>query len=63
MQAYHAQSYLPIEQPERGGLTAPERKYNQALSRERIGVEQINRSLKIFKLLAGRYCNRRRLSD
>ncbi|MEM9450379.1 MAG: IS5/IS1182 family transposase, partial [Cyanobacteria bacterium P01_E01_bin.6] len=36
-----------------------ERAYNRALSQERIGIEHINRSLKIFKILAGRYRNRR----
>jgi hypothetical protein len=60
IQSYHAQSYLPIKKPKGGELTALEREYNQALSRERLGIEHINRSLKIFKILAGRYRNRRR---
>jgi len=59
IEAYHSQSYLPIKKPKGGELTPLEREYNHALSRERIGIEHINRSLKIFKILAGRYRNRR----
>lgn len=60
IQSYHAQSHIPFKKPKGGELTALEREYNQALSRERIGIEHINRRLKIFKILAGRYRNRRR---
>ena len=58
--AYHSNSYVPIKKPKDGELTQREREYNRALSRERIGIEHVNRRLKIFKILAGRYRNRRR---
>lgn len=41
-------------------MTKLEREYNHALSQERIGIEHINRRLKTFRILAGRYRNRRR---
>ena len=50
----------PIKKPQDGELTQLERAYNHTLSQERIGIEHINRSLKIFRILAGRYRNRRR---
>jgi DDE superfamily endonuclease/Helix-turn-helix of DDE superfamily endonuclease len=59
IEAFHSNSYVPIKKPKNGQLTRLEREYNHALSRERIGIEHINRSLKIFKILAGRYRNRR----
>lgn len=58
--AYHPNSYVPLKKSKKGELTHLEREYNQALSRERICIEHINRSLKIFRVLAGRYRNRRR---
>ncbi len=51
---------MPLKNSKKGELTHLEREYNQALSRERICIEHINRSLKIFRVLAGRYRNRRR---
>lgn len=60
IRAYHSNSYVPIKTPKDGKLTPLEREYNRTLSRERIGIEHINRSLKIFRILAGRYRNRRR---
>ena len=40
------------KKPKNGELTQLERDYNCALSQERIGIEHINRSLKIFKIFA-----------
>lgn len=60
IEAYHSNSYIPRKKPKGGKLTAFERDYNRVLSRERIGIEHVNRHLKIFKILAGRYRNRRR---
>ena len=60
IEAYHFNSYVPIKKPHDGELTQLERAYNHTLSQERIGIEHINRSLKIFRILAGRYRNRRR---
>lgn len=58
--AYHANSYVPKKKPRDGELSALEKQYNRALGRERIGIEHVNRRLKVFKILAGRYRNRRR---
>lgn len=58
--AYHANSYVPLKKPQHGELTSLEREYNRALSQERMGIEHINRSLKIFRILSERYRNRRR---
>ena len=60
IERYHANSYVPIKRPSKGRLTQSERAYNRALSQERIGIEHINRHLKIFRILASRYRNRRR---
>ncbi|WP_148215810.1 IS5 family transposase [Acaryochloris marina] len=58
--AYHANSYVPLKKPQHGELTSLQREYNRALSQERMGIEHINRSLKIFRILSERYRNRRR---
>ena len=57
---YHANSYIPRKKPKEGALTQLERDYNLALSHERIGIEHVNARLKVFKILAERYRNRRR---
>lgn len=57
--AYHGNSYVPRKKPKNGQLTQLERYYNCALSQKRIGIEHINRNLKIFKIMSGRYRNRR----
>lgn len=59
IKTYHSNSYVPRKKPKNGDLTQLERDYNHALSQERIGIEHINRNLKIFRILAGRYRNRR----
>lgn len=58
--AHHARSYVPRKKPKNGELGELERQYNRALSRERIGIEHVNRRLKVFKILSERYRNRRR---
>lgn len=60
IQVLHSNSCLPHKKPKGGELSAEERAYNRALSRERIVIEHVNRRLKIFRILAGRYRNRRR---
>jgi hypothetical protein len=59
IKAYHFNSYIPKKKPKNGELTQLERDYNHALSQERISIEHINRPLKVFKIIAGRYRNRR----
>lgn len=60
IQKLHANSRLPKKKPRGGQLTAAEKAYNRQLARERVVIEQVNRCLKIFRILAERYRNRRR---
>lgn len=60
IQKLHAKSRLPKKKPRKGQLTAAERAYNRQLARQRVVIEQVNRCLKIFRILAERYRNRRR---
>lgn len=57
----HNLSQTPIKKPRGKKLTKAEKKYNRELNRLRIAVEQVNRRLKIFKILAYtyRHCHRR----
>jgi DDE superfamily endonuclease/Helix-turn-helix of DDE superfamily endonuclease len=57
---YHLNSYIPRKKPKNGKLSRIEKDYNRVLAQERIVVEHVNRSLKIFKILSSRYRNRRR---
>lgn len=57
---YHSNSFIPQKKPRNGELSDSDREYNRALGRERICIEHVNRRLKIFKVLALRYRNRRR---
>ncbi len=57
---YHSNSFIPQKKPKNGELYESEREYNRALGSERICIEHVNRRLKIFKILALRYRNRRK---
>jgi hypothetical protein len=57
---YHPNSYIPRKKPKNGKLSRIEKDYNRVLAQERIMIEHVNRSLKIFKILSSRYRNRRR---
>lgn len=57
---YHSNSYTPKKKPKKGELSILQKDYNRLLAKERIGIEHINRRLKIFKILGDRYRNRRR---
>ncbi|MGB3766268.1 MAG: IS5 family transposase [Phormidesmis sp.] len=57
---YHSNSFIPQKKPKNGKLSESEREYNRALGSERICIEHVNRRLKVFKILALRYRNRRR---
>jgi hypothetical protein len=55
----HSNSQTPEKKP-RGQELAPEAKRrNRELARLRIVIEHVIRHLKIFRILAERYCNRR----
>lgn len=56
----HANSCTPTKKPRKQKLDKDERQHNRLLSRLRIVVEHVNRRLKIFRILAERYRNRRR---
>ena len=56
----HANSRLPKKKPRGGKLSAADKAYNRELAQERVVIEQVNRRLKIFKILSERYRNRRR---
>ena len=57
---YHDNSYVPKKKPKKGKLSPLEKDYNRELAKERIGIEHVNRRLKIFKVFAERYRNRRK---
>jgi hypothetical protein len=60
IQRLHSNSRLPNKNPKGGKLTLQQKAFNRQLARERIVIEHVNRSLKIFRILAERYRNRRR---
>lgn len=59
IQKLHPNSRLPHKKPRGGQLSATPKADNRALARRRVVIEQVNRCLKIFRILAERYRNRR----
>uniref|UniRef100_UPI0025F6E776 transposase family protein n=1 Tax=Nostoc sp. NMS7 TaxID=2815391 RepID=UPI0025F6E776 len=57
---YHNNSYTPKKKPKKRELSVSEKDYNRFLAKAIIGIEHINRRLKIFKIFGDRYRNRRR---
>ncbi len=57
---WHENSRTPIKKPKGGELTAEQKQSNKELASERVVIEHIIRHLKIFRILAERYRNRRR---
>ena len=60
IQKIHSNSKVPKKKPRKGELTSSDKKRNRELARNRVIGEHINRKLKIFKILADRYRNRRK---
>ena len=60
IQKLHSNSQVPKKKPRKGELTDLDKKKNRELARKRVVGEHINRRLKIFKILADRYRNRRK---
>lgn len=60
IQKLHSLSCLPKKKPRGGKLTAQDQAKNRNLAQRRVVIEQVNRCLKIFRILAERYRNRRR---
>jgi hypothetical protein len=56
----HTSSYTPIKKSKNKPLSSREKEYNQQLAKQRIYIEHIIRCLKIFRILAQPYRNRRR---
>ncbi len=56
----HANSRLPHKKSKRHPLTDEQKTENRRLAKERFVVEHVIRSLKIFRILAERYRNRRK---
>ncbi len=56
----HANSRLPAKKSKLHPLTKEQKADNRQLSRERFVAEHIIRSIKIFRILAERYRNRRK---
>jgi IS5 family transposase len=56
----HGKSRTPKKRSKKHLLTKDERRANRELSRRRIVVENVIRSLKIFRILLERYRNRRK---
>ena len=56
----HANARTPKKKSKHHRLTDAEKASNKALSRQRIGCEHVMARLKVFKILAERYRNRRR---
>jgi hypothetical protein len=55
----HTNSRTPIKKTKNKELS-PEKLLNRLLAKERIIIENIHRSLNIFRILSSRYRNRRR---
>ena len=56
----HKYSYTPIKKKKKKLLTSREKEYNRELAKHRIYIEHVIRALKIFRILAQSYRNRRR---
>jgi IS5 family transposase len=60
LQKLHEKSETPRKKPRRGELTDEQKRSNRELARRRVVVEHVIRSLKIFRIVAERYRNRRK---
>jgi DDE superfamily endonuclease len=60
VQHLHALSTTPHRKPPRGQLTPEQRRANHLLAQQRVIVEQVICCLKVFRILAGRYRQRRK---
>ena len=60
IQKLHANSQVPQKKPRKGALSDEAKKRNRELARQRVIGEHVHRKLKIFKILADRYRNRRK---
>lgn len=56
----HSNSCTPHKKPRRSQLSPLQKQQNRELAQKRVICEHVNRRLKIFRILAERYRNRRR---
>ena len=56
----HANSEIPLKSTKKTPLTKQQKKENHRLSSSRVLVENVIRTLKIFRILAEKYRNRRK---
>lgn len=56
----HTHSCTPTKKSRKADLSTSERQHNRLLAQVRVKVEHVIRRLKIFRILAERYRNRRR---
>lgn len=60
LQLLHQRATLPVKKPKNSQLSTEQRQANGRLARLRIRIEHVIRSLKVFRILSGRYRNRRK---
>lgn len=56
----HLNSELPKKRSKKNPLTNDDKKQNQQISSSRVAIENIIRELKIFRIVAEKYRNRRK---
>ena len=57
---YHNLSQIPKKKPKRDNFSKSDKKENRELAKERIVIENVFAHLKRFRILQGRYRNRRK---
>ena len=55
---FHENSLTPIKRLNKKDLTPAEKWYNKIVSKSRALIERINRRLKVFRILSGRFRNK-----
>ena len=55
---FHKNSLTPIKKLNKKGLSPAEKWYNKIVSKSRAIIERINRRLKVFRILSGRFRNK-----
>jgi len=60
LQKIHKNGLTPIRRKRNASLTKEQKLYNKELSKQRMLVENIIREIKIFKIIADKYRNRRK---
>jgi len=57
---FHKNSEIPKKNTKNNPLTDEDKANNRRISKERIFIENVNACLKVFKILANKYRNRRK---